>query len=222
LHPTIEKLKNQKELLTPLLIVSSHNTELLEETKALCHTFLKRKAIDHPDLLVFHPEQGSKTYAMDTVRSLIQEANLPPYEEKFRYFVLDRVETMLTVHQNALLKVLEEHPPFTKFILLANSTAPLLPTVLSRLKKIFLHQENGPRSLFPDFSLPFSHLHQNLQNSLESTSFVDFDRGEKVLHQLSEDSLRWTLEGQRAEELHIRKKNILEAFYAKFKTQGEN
>ncbi len=222
MHPTIEKLKNQKELLTPLLIVSSHNTELLEETKALCHTFLKRKAIDHPDLLVFHPEQGSKTYAMDTVRSLIQEANLPPYEEKFRYFVLDRVETMLTVHQNALLKVLEEHPPFTKFILLANSTAPLLPTVLSRLKKIFLHQENGPRSLFPDFSLPFSHLHQNLQNSLESTSFVDFDRGEKVLHQLSEDSLRWTLEGQRAEELHIRKKNILEAFYAKFKTQGEN
>jgi hypothetical protein len=57
---------------------------------------------------------------------------------------------------------------------------------------------------------------------LESSSFVDLKNGEEVLHQLSEDSLLWTLEGQRAEELNIRKKNLLEALYAKLKTQGEN
>lgn len=221
MHPTIDELKNQKDLLTPLLIVSSQNKNLLEDTKAFCQTFLKRKAIDHPDLLVFQPEPGSKTYAMDTVRYLIQEANLPPFEEKFRYFILDRVETMLPVHQNALLKALEEHPPFGKFILLAASTAPLLPTVLSRVKKIFLRQKIETISAFPDFSVPFSSLHQNLQNYDESTSFVQLKNGEEVFHKLSEDSLKWTLQGQRAEELYIKKKILLEALYAKCKTEGQ-
>jgi hypothetical protein len=221
LHPALENLKNSSDLLTPLLLVSDLQENLLEETKALCRSFLKRKAVDHPDLLFFQPEPGSKTYSMEMVRCLIQEANLPPFEEKFRYFVLDKVEMMLPVHQNALLKVLEEHPPFVKFILLTSSTASLLPTVLSRLKKVFLNAEKSIEGAFPDFSLSFSGLYQALQNYEESSSFVELEGGREIFHSLDEASLEWTLKGQRAEELYIKKKYLIEALYARLKIQNE-
>jgi len=220
LHPALENLKNSSDLLTPLLIVSDLEENLLEETRALCRSFLKRKAVDHPDVLFFQPERGSKTYSMETVRSLIQEVNLPPFEEKFRYFVLDKVEMMLPVHQNALLKVLEEHPLFIKFILLTSSTASLLPTVLSRLKKVFLNEKKSVKGAFPDFSLPFSGLYQALQNTEESSSFVELEGGSEIFDSLDEASLEWTLKGQRAEELYIKKKYLIEALYARLKIQN--
>jgi hypothetical protein len=134
--------------------------------------------------------------------------------------VLDQVDTMLPVHQNALLKVLEEHPPFAKFILISDSTAPLLPTVLSRLKKIFLEDEPSEKPPTPNFSLPFSEFHQEVQPLAETFSFVDMQGGEEVMHELDEKTLLWTLEGQKAQNLHIKKKHILEALYAKFKIEN--
>ncbi len=220
MHPVFEKLKGQKDLLTPLLIVSEKNQGRIEEVVDLCRTFLSRTCVDHPDLLVFSPESGSKTYSMDTIRSLVQEAMLPPFEEKVRYFVLDQVDTMLPVHQNALLKVLEEHPPFAKFILISDSSAPLLPTVLSRLKKIFLEDEPSEKPPTPNFSLPFSEFHLEVQPLAETFSFVDMQGGEEVMHELDEKTLLWTIEGQKAQNLPIKKKHILEALYAKFKIEN--
>jgi len=156
---------------------------------------------------------------MDTIRSLVQEAMLPPFEEKYRYFVLDQVDAMLPVHQNALLKVLEEHLPFAKFILISDSSAPLLPTVLSRVKKIFLEDKPSEKPLIPNFSLPFSEFHLEAQLSAETFSFVDLKGGEEVMHEMDEKTLLWTLEGQKAQNLHIKKKHILEALYAKFKIE---
>lgn len=152
---------------------------------------------------------------------LIQEASLVPFEEPFRYFVLDQVDTMLPVHQNALLKVLEEHPPFIKFILLATSVSPLLPTILSRVKKFFLEGFAEQRAQFPDFTRPFSELHQEVQNFDEKYSFTDLENVEVVMHRLKQETLLWTLEGARAETMHIKKKHLLESFYALFHTQDD-
>lgn len=221
MNPIFRSLKEQNPLPSPLLLVGQKKEILLEEAGDFCRSLLQRKATDHPDLMFFTVESGSKTYSMETIRLLIQEASLVPFEEPFRYFVLDQVDTMLPVHQNALLKVLEEHPPFIKFILLATSVSPLLPTILSRVKKFFLEGFAEQRAQFPDFTRPFSELHQEVQNFDEKYSFTDLENVELVMHRLKQETLLWTLEGARAETMHIKKKHLLESFYALFHTQDD-
>ena len=221
MNPIFRSLKEQNPLPSPLLLVGQKKEVLLEEAGDFCRSLLQRKATDHPDLMFFTVESGSKTYSMETIRMLIQEASLVPFEEPFRYFVLDQVDTMLPVHQNALLKVLEEHPPFIKFILLATSVSPLLPTILSRVKKFFLEGFAEQRAQFPDFTRPFSELHQEVQNFDEKYSFTDLENAELVMHRLKQETLLWTLEGARAETMHIKKKHLLESFYALFHTQDD-
>jgi len=221
LNPIFSRLKEQNSLPSPLLFVGQKKELLLEEVGDFCRSLIQRRAIDHPDLMFFTLESGSKTYSMETIRMLIHEASLVPFEEPFRYFVLDQVDTMLPVHQNALLKVLEEHPPFIKFILLATSVSPLLPTILSRVKKFFLEESAEQKARFPDFTRPFSELHQKVQNFDEKYSFTDLEDAEAVMHRLNRDTLLWTLEGARAETMHIKKKHLMESFYALFHTQTD-
>ena len=220
MNPIFERLKEQNPLQSPLLLVGRKKDLLLEQTKDFCRSLLKRKALDHPDLMFFSVESGSKTYSMETIRLLINEASLMPFEESFRYFILDEVDTMLPVHQNALLKVLEEHPPFVKFILLASSVSPLLPTVLSRVKKFFLEEIEGEKPRFPDFSRPFSELHLEVQNFEEKHSFTDLNNSAEVMRNLSNETLQWTLNGARAETMHIKKKHLFESLYALFHNQN--
>jgi len=216
LHPVFKELQAQDSLPSPLLIVSQKHEELVAQTVEFCRSRLRRKAKDHPDLMLFTIEPGSKTYSLDTIRQIIDEMTLPPFEEKFRYFILDQVETMLPVHQNALLKALEEHPSCVKCILLARSAAPLLQTILSRVKKFTIDASQELCPVFPNFHQPFSYLHQEVQNFDDKASFVDLENGQALFNQLSESALLWTLEGQRAETMHIKKKHLLESLYAKW------
>ncbi|MFZ4772858.1 MAG: hypothetical protein ACOYK9_02570 [Chlamydiia bacterium] len=211
-----EELRGQDPLNSPILLISKRHEELLEEVTSFCRSLLHRKAKDHPDLMFFGLEPNSKTYSMDTIREFIHEASLPPFEEKVRYFILDQVDAMLPVHQNALLKVLEEHPPFVKCILLARTSAPLLQTILSRVKKYSLDGAVDSRPKFPNFDQTFSGLHQEVQTIEEKISFMEMESVEKILEKVDGATLLWTLEGQRAETMNIKKKHLLEAFYAKF------
>lgn len=90
----------------------------------------------HPDLHILHPLGKSATHPIEQIRKLLDEAALPPYEAPVKIFILHDAHQMLPSSSNALLKVLEEPYPHSHFILLTSSLELILPTILSRARKV--------------------------------------------------------------------------------------
>jgi DNA polymerase III subunit delta' len=91
---------------------------------------------EHPDIHLILPDPKSDQHPVATLRQLIQEAGLPPFEAPVKVFIIHDAEKMLPASSNALLKTLEEPPPHTHFILLSSQIELLLPTIISRCCKI--------------------------------------------------------------------------------------
>jgi len=81
------------------------------------------------------PAAGEKLSVDDAAR-VIDESLLRPVEEEKKLFVLDAFDTASQLVQNKLLKVLEEPPEGVFFLLGASGESAVLPTVLSRVRKI--------------------------------------------------------------------------------------
>ena len=74
--------------------------------------------------------------AIDQVRDLKRDAAYPPYEGRWKVFIIEDTEQMRAEAANSLLKVLEEPPARTVLILLSESTEGLLPTLVSRAQLV--------------------------------------------------------------------------------------
>lgn len=85
---------------------------------------------NHPDITIIAPE--GKLIKVDTVREVINAAYIKPSQAQKKVFIFKDAHRMNEAGQNALLKTLEEPPQSVIFILLAESSAALLPTVISR------------------------------------------------------------------------------------------
>ena len=86
----------------------------------------------HPDITVVTPEDGKKNIAVSQIRDLRADAYVKSHMAARRVFVIDKADSMNEQAQNALLKVLEEPPADIIFILIAESAAALLDTIISR------------------------------------------------------------------------------------------
>lgn len=100
-----------------------------------CRKVLERS---HPDVEYYGGDGSRRSFHIDTIRQLRQNAWLLPGEAPCRVCVLCGAENMTDQAQNALLKILEEPPEHTVFILTAENRAMLLPTILSRVQTIRL------------------------------------------------------------------------------------
>lgn len=100
-----------------------------------CRKVLER---NHPDVEYYGGDGSRRSFHIDTIRKLRQNAWLLPGEAPCRVCVLCGAENMTDQAQNALLKILEEPPEHTVFILTAENRAMLLPTILSRVQTIRL------------------------------------------------------------------------------------
>lgn len=87
---------------------------------------------NHPDITVIAPEDGKKNIAVAQIRQMRADAFVKPHLSKSKVFIIDCADTMNEQSQNALLKVLEEPPGSTVFILIAESKAAMLDTIISR------------------------------------------------------------------------------------------
>jgi DNA polymerase-3 subunit delta' len=96
----------------------------------------KITAQNHPDLHPFRPEGKSAIHPIENIRKLIDEVALPPYEAPVKVFIIHDADHMLPYSSNALLKTLEEPSPQTYFILLTSSLESMLPTIVSRCRKL--------------------------------------------------------------------------------------
>lgn len=104
-------------------------------------------AREHPDLLVAAPERRRRVHAPEAgdadskettipaalVRAVAADASRLPYEGALRAVLLLDVERTDSAAFSALLKVLEEPPTRTRFVLTATRPRLLPPTILSRV-----------------------------------------------------------------------------------------
>jgi len=65
---------------------------------------------------------------------IVRQSNLKSFEGGYKIFIIWQAELMNTTVANKLLKLLEEPPEKTLFLLVATSTDEMLPTVLSRVQ----------------------------------------------------------------------------------------
>ncbi len=105
-----------------------------------CDQCISCKKIDaflHPDVLVLEPE--NQTLKVGQVRYMQRDLSFRPYEGKYRICILSSADRMAPHMSNTLLKTLEEPPPNTVLILLANHARLILPTILSRCQLVRFH-----------------------------------------------------------------------------------
>ena len=89
------------------------------------------------DMAVIPAETGGKI-AVGDVRAVIDDAYVKPLESDRKLYVLDALQDANAAAQNKLLKILEEPPENVYFILGSTNGYAVLPTVLSRVKKLEL------------------------------------------------------------------------------------
>ncbi len=88
----------------------------------------------HPDVEILSPQ--GKNIKIGQIRDLERKLRFIPLEAPKRLILIPQAEYLSREAANALLKSLEEPPPYTLFILIARSTDYLLPTIVSRTQVI--------------------------------------------------------------------------------------
>ena len=80
----------------------------------------------------------SKDIRVEQIRALASFMNISTHRQGRRVVVMYPAEALNGIAANALLKTLEEPPPHTVILLVSNSLDRLLPTILSRCRKLGL------------------------------------------------------------------------------------
>ncbi len=100
-----------------------------------------------PDVFELCPENDwsdekrkGRDYSIGHMRAVQRTAQSQPYEAERKIFLLDRAERLNLESANCLLKILEEPYSHALFILLTENINRILPTILSRCRKVRLSQ----------------------------------------------------------------------------------
>jgi len=78
---------------------------------------------------------GASNRGIDEIRVLRENVKFSPCSAKFKVYIIDEVHMLTTEAFNALLKTLEEPPPFVKFIFATTQPHKVIPTILSRCQR---------------------------------------------------------------------------------------
>jgi DNA polymerase-3 subunit delta' len=86
----------------------------------------------HPDVITVDFLKDKREILVDQIRELKKDVIVVPNEASKKAYVINHADTMNGSAQNAFLRILEEPPSHTVFVLGADNPALLLPTVRSR------------------------------------------------------------------------------------------
>ena len=129
----------------------------------------------HPDMPWFEPEKKSRIIDVEMMRErILPMAQQSSLSGGWKVPVIVSADRMKTEAANAFLKTLEEPPPQTLFLLLADSITEMLPTIVSRCQVIHV---GGSRRL----AEPWRTAVLNLLSSIrEKSAFLDTVRAETL------------------------------------------
>ncbi len=129
-----------------LNLAQALNCEVDERPCGECASCQKISSAKHVDVQVIGLNQNGKPVldkakveiGIDQVREMQHAASLPPFEGRYKVFIIDGAERLSIEASNCLLKTLEEPVGRVVFILLASDDRLLLTTVVSRCQRLEL------------------------------------------------------------------------------------
>ena len=98
---------------------------------------LARNLDDHGNL-----KPDAKTISVNTVRAMIERMQMSSMSGQWRVVLIDSVDELTNAAENAILKLLEEPPQQTLFLLITHQLSNVLPTVRSRARVEKMHPLN--------------------------------------------------------------------------------
>jgi hypothetical protein len=111
----------------PINSEDSETTEVLQELKMIDIAFMK--SLDE--------DASGGSIGIDAVREVKNFLWQKPNMSTRRTLIIDNADLLTTEAQNALLKITEEPPASSLLILVTSDVESLLPTIVSRLPKIY-------------------------------------------------------------------------------------
>ena len=130
-----------------LNLAQALNCQAAEPPCGLCDTCQKIASGKHADIQIIGlNSDGNSTenkprteISIDQIREMQHSSNLPPFEGRYKVFIIDGVELLSNEAANCLLKTLEEPSGGVIFILLTTNEGMLPATVVSRCQRLELH-----------------------------------------------------------------------------------
>lgn len=102
-----------------------------------CRNCYKIEKGIHPEVRIIQVEENSKEIKKEQIEEIEKQAQLKPIEAIKKVYIFDDASCLTLESENSLLKILEEPPLDTIFILITVNPFNLLPTIRSRCQKIF-------------------------------------------------------------------------------------
>ncbi len=98
--------------------------------------------LDHPFgnasdwTLSYGGEDKTAIISKDESREIVKSLSLKPFQSPFKVMIIWQPDAMHPSAANGILKILEEPPQNTFFLLVSNNAERLLPTILSRTQQV--------------------------------------------------------------------------------------
>jgi DNA polymerase-3 subunit delta' len=121
-------------------------------------------ALSHPNLAVLRrapatdKKAASATIPVDAVRRALSVFGSTSADGGYRICIVDSAEDLTISSANALLKVIEEPPPRSVFLIVSHAPQRLLPTIRSRCRRLLLRplDTGATRAVIASLGSPWS------------------------------------------------------------------
>ncbi len=98
-------------------------------TCPMCQAISEGRALDVIEI------DAASNRGIDEIRDLRDRVNYAPNQARYKVYIIDEVHMLTKEASNALLKTLEEPPPYVIFILATTEAHKVLPTISSRCQR---------------------------------------------------------------------------------------
>jgi len=161
----------------------------------------------HTDTIAF--KDNKESIKIDDVRKIIERLNMTG-QAAYKILLIQRLERVTIEAANSFLKILEEPPAKTVFIMTTNNVRQLLPTLVSRVRTVtfssvsasFLQTKLG--ELYPDCD----------EKTIKQASLFSMGKTGKAVHLMENpDSLANYTKVYHDVQNFLDHKNIVDRFY---------
>ncbi|MDH5695672.1 MAG: DNA polymerase III subunit gamma/tau [Dehalococcoidia bacterium] len=95
----------------------------------ICQAITEGRALDVIEI------DAASNRGIDEIRDLREKVNYAPNQARYKVYIVDEAHMLTKEASNALLKTLEEPPPYVIFVLATTEIHKVLPTILSRCQR---------------------------------------------------------------------------------------
>lgn len=98
----------------------------------VCSSCNEAIANSNPDIIYVEKPKDKTRITVDTIRKINEDAVIKPFNSPKKVYIINDGDLLTDEAQNAFLKTFEEPPEYAVFIIIVESSAKLLQTILSR------------------------------------------------------------------------------------------